>query len=67
MIKVERVQGCILGKPVAVFLDERSGCLPEACAACGFNTEERERRRLLIRRGALVKGPDGLKRLYLGR
>ena len=56
-----------MGKPVAVFLDDRSGCLPEACAACGFNTEERERRRQLIRRGALERGPDGLKRLYLGR
>lgn len=56
--------GCTLA-PTA--RSDKSGCSSANCRACGFNAEEKERRKAKIRAGAMEIGPDGLKRLIIRR
>ena len=52
--------GCTLGAQLA------SGCYGQACETCGWNQDEQERRRKLIREKGLTEDPmTGLKRLVV--
>ena len=52
--------GCTLGAQLA------SGCYGQACETCGWNQDEQERRRKLIREKGLTVDPmTGLRRLVV--
>ena len=54
------VPGCTLGTMLA------SNCIGVPCETCGWNTDEQERRRKLIRQGGLTEDPEtGLRRLVV--
>lgn len=42
-----------------------NNCTRKMCANCGWNKDEREWRRLLLKRVGLVSGDDGVKALRL--
>ena len=54
------IPGCTLGAQLA------SGCYGKSCENCGWNQDEQERRRKLIREKGLTEDPmTGLKRLVV--
>ena len=54
------VPGCTLGTMLA------SNCIGVPCETCGWNEDEQERRRKLIRKNGLTVDPEtGLRRLVI--
>jgi len=67
--KPKIIPGCLLRKfsPERVIQGVRlEDYCKDDCRVCGFNNMEEARRKQMLRLGALERGRDGLKRLYLG-